>query len=98
MGGRSQISVDIETVAGLGTALGKLYTEFDGVPHRANDINDSIGSADVRDAMNDFADNWNSRRKRLLESIGAVRDSANSAEKAFSDVDLELANNILGKE
>lgn len=93
----THISVDTDAISGLASDLGTLYDDFDGVPEFGDDLNQSIGSSVVQDAVHEFATNWNSRRKRLLESVGAVRDHAKNAHESFSKVDLDLANNILGK-
>ncbi|CAN5161664.1 hypothetical protein BH11ACT2_BH11ACT2_16240 [soil metagenome] len=94
---RASISVDTAAISGLANDLKNLYNDFDGVPEFGDDLNASIGSPVVQDAVHEFATNWNSRRKRLLESVGAVRDHAQTAHESFSKVDLELFNNILGK-
>jgi hypothetical protein len=94
---RAAIDVDVSTIGSLARNLTNLYTDFDDVPETGDDINGAIGSDVVKQAVTDFATNWKTRRGRLLESVGAVRDSAKKAEDAFSKVDLELANQILGK-
>lgn len=92
------IKVSLDTIELLASDLGDLSEEFGAVATTSDSVNSTIGSGTVRDAVDDFASNWKTRRGRLLESIDAVKEMADSSAKAFSSTDLELANELLNKD
>ena len=92
----THISVSIDTIASLASSLGTLHSDFVGVPETATDLSSTLGAREVRDALDEFSNNWKTRRGRLLESIDAVKTMSSEAGTSFAKVDLELANEILG--
>ncbi len=94
----TEINIELDMVQTLAKNLKTLYDEFEDVPDTADGVNAHLGSQIVRDAIQEFSDNWNIRRGRLLESVEAVRQMAADAHEGFSATDLELANQILGEE
>jgi len=86
----------MDVIGDLATQLGVLKLNIEGVAETATESGTAIGSAEVREALDEFSNNWKTRRGRLIESIDAVQGMAAQAETSFSTVDLNLANEILG--
>ncbi|MFI6490600.1 hypothetical protein [Streptomyces sp. NPDC050564] len=79
----------------ISRSVAKLKTHFE----QAKDVVDSydaeIGSGEVADALDDFADDWKKKRKQLCDGLEFLGKTAGTAAKAYDDLDQHLAQALL---
>ncbi|MFF4472958.1 WXG100 family type VII secretion target [Streptomyces sp. NPDC001599] len=85
------LTVDFEFLADCERKLGQLRTTFKDIKNRRDDMKEHWGSGAVAGAMEDFVDNWDDYRTRLIESIESVGTLVAGSKKAFEDLDKQLA-------
>ncbi|MFG2313506.1 WXG100 family type VII secretion target [Streptomyces tendae] len=85
------LTVDFEFLKDCERKLGQLKKTFEDIENRQDDMKEHWGSGSVADAMEDFVDNWDDYRTRLIESIESVGKLVAGSKKAFQDLDDELA-------
>ncbi|UXN26239.1 hypothetical protein N8D74_04980 [Curtobacterium flaccumfaciens] len=96
MGG--SIKLDLDLIGNLASDLSRLHSDFDHVAATADDYETGVGSSTITSAIAEFGSNWDIRRGRLMESIKAVAEMAESAHEGFTQTEMDLANKILGKD
>lgn len=89
------ISVNLDLLGQLSSDLQTLYDDIDGVTASMDRVQHWIGANNVNGALDEFASNWSIRRGRLLESIEAVRQMVADSHSTFTQVDIDLANELL---
>lgn len=83
---------ELEAVAGH---LDLLIEEFSGSGNIVRSYDADVGSGSVRDALHEFADNWETHRQELLGTMQAVRDMAAKGREAYLDADNKLAASLV---
>ena len=91
------IAVDTTGLRETAAALGRLKEAFDDAGSIADGARADLGSPDVADAVNDFADNWKIRRGKLTKSLDSLRQMANDSAETFETADEELATELAEK-
>jgi len=91
------ISVNLDLLGTLAADLTTLYHDLDGVTRSVDSVQYWIGSDVVDAALDEFASNWSIRRGRLLESVDAVQTMVADSHSTFTQVDVDLANELLGE-
>ena len=88
----SDLRVDYAELAHSRDELAALIEEF----HNAESIaaDGDVGSAQVLDALHEFASNWKVHKQRLIEEMTAVHDMVDKTIHGFLDADNALAKNI----
>lgn len=89
--GEPDLTVDFDFLRDCERKLGQLKKTFEDIENRRDDMKEHWGSGSVADAMEDFVDNWDDYRTRLIESIESVGGLVAGSKKAFQDLDDELA-------
>ncbi|MFE6633778.1 WXG100 family type VII secretion target [Streptomyces tendae] len=89
--GDPDLTVDFDFLRDCERKLGQLKRTFEDIENRRDDMKEHWGSGSVADAMEDFVDNWDDYRTRLIESIESVGKLVGGSRKAFQDLDDELA-------
>ncbi|MEU9521516.1 hypothetical protein [Streptomyces sp. NPDC048224] len=89
--GEPDLTVDFDFLRDCERKLGQLKKTFKDIENRRDDMREHWGSGSVADAMEDFVDNWDDYRTRLIESIESVGTLVAGSKKAFQDLDGELA-------
>jgi uncharacterized protein YukE len=87
----SDLTVDYEFLADCERKLGQLKKTFEDIENRRDDMNKHWGSGAIADVMEDFVDNWDDYRTRLVESLESVGKLVAGTKKAFDDLDKQLA-------
>ncbi len=87
----SDLTVDYEFLADCERKLGQLKKTFEDIENRRDDMKEHWGSGDIAGAMEDFVDNWDDYRTRLVESLESVGKLVAGTKKAFEDLDKQLA-------
>ncbi|MDV6288799.1 MULTISPECIES: hypothetical protein [Streptomyces] len=89
--GEPDLTVDYDFLAGSERTLGQLKKTFEDIENRRDDMREHWGSGIVANAMEEFVDNWDDYRTRLIESIESVGKLVAGTKKAFHQLDDELA-------
>ncbi|GAA5213186.1 MULTISPECIES: WXG100 family type VII secretion target [Streptomyces] len=89
--GDSDLTVDYEFLADCERKLGQLKKTFEDIEDRRDDMKEHWGSGAVAGAMEDFVDNWDDYRTKLVESLESVGKLVAGSKKAFEDLDEQLA-------
>ncbi|MEU1145706.1 WXG100 family type VII secretion target [Streptomyces sp. NPDC005863] len=89
--GDPDLTVDYEFLADCERKLGQLKRTFEDIENRRDDMNEHWGSGSVAGAMEDFVNNWDDYRTKLVESIESVGKLVTGSKKAFEDLDEKLA-------
>jgi uncharacterized protein YukE len=85
------LTVDYDFLSDCERRLGQLKKTFEDIENRRDDMKEHWGSGAVAGAMEDFVDNWDDYRTRLIESIESVGQLVAGSKKAFKDLDDDLA-------
>ncbi|MGA5520360.1 hypothetical protein [Streptomyces pseudogriseolus] len=85
------LTVDYEFLAECERKLGQLKRTFEDMENRRDDMKEHWGSRAVAGAMQDFVDNWDDYRTRLVESLENVGKLVAGSKRSFADLDGELA-------
>ncbi|CAL9296331.1 hypothetical protein [Streptomyces sp. SudanB66_2053] len=85
------LTVDYDFLTECERKLGQLKRTFEDMENRRDDMKEHWGSRAVAGAMQDFVDNWDDYRTRLVESLDNVGKLVAGSRKAFDDLDGELA-------
>jgi uncharacterized protein YukE len=89
--GEPDLTVDYDFLADCERKLGQLKKTFEDIESRRDDMKEHWGSGTVAGAMEDFVNNWDDYRTRLIESIESVGKLVATSKKAFEDLDDDLA-------
>ncbi|MFF8013991.1 hypothetical protein [Streptomyces sp. NPDC007929] len=87
----SDLTVDYDFLADCERKLGQLKKTFEDIENRRDDMDKHWGSGAVADVMEDFVDNWDDYRTRLVESLDSVGKLVAGTKKAFVSLDEQLA-------
>lgn len=89
--GEPDLTVDYDFLADCERKLGQLKKTFEDIENRRDDMKEHWGSGAVAGAMEDFVDNWDDYRTKLVEPIESVGKLVAGSKKAFEDLDEQLA-------
>ncbi|WP_435615045.1 hypothetical protein HFP71_15510 [Streptomyces sp. ARC32] len=89
--GDPDLTVDFEFLADCERKLGQLKKTFEDIEDRRDDMKEYWGSGAVAGAMEDFVDNWDDYRTRLIESITSVGGLVAGSKKSFEDLEQQLS-------
>ena len=92
-GGR--LSVDLDALGQVATQLDGLKSEFE-QSTRLADVDDTVGSDAVRDALHEFGNNWKWHKLKLVEKIDSVKTMASESKLTYEKADLDLASALRG--
>lgn len=79
----------------ISRSVAKLKTHFEHAKDLVDSYDAEIGSGDVADALDDFADDWKKKRKQLCDGLEFLGQTAGTAAKAYDDLDQHLAQALL---
>jgi len=79
----------------ISRSLARLKSHFEGARDLVDSYDAEMGSDDVADALDDFADDWKKKRKQLCDGLEFLGKTAGSAAKAYDDLDQHLAQALL---
>ncbi len=70
--------------------LKAINQELDTTGDHQGDIKGSLGSGDIADAMDDFANNWDYHRHKLQDKVKAMGEMTEETMQKFREVDSKL--------
>ncbi|MGH4032433.1 hypothetical protein ACQB60_26235 [Actinomycetota bacterium Odt1-20B] len=88
--------LDLEVIKGMGTGLSNIKKAFEGLDKLSGKYGDDFGDGDLADKFEDFAKNWEHKRKELTAEVDSLAQIAKAAGKAYEDIDHQLAEAIRG--
>ncbi|MFH8487886.1 hypothetical protein [Streptomyces longisporoflavus] len=88
------LRVNVDLLVDSESRLKGLRREFKNLGNRNEDMQPYWGSGDITGAMNEFVDNWDDYRRKMLESIDTVGKLVESTVKGFSGLDADLAKGL----
>ncbi|GAA2044895.1 hypothetical protein GCM10009819_35100 [Agromyces tropicus] len=91
----TDVVVSYEVLAELDAKLQSITAELQQAATRADVLEDAIGDPfgrdDLREAVEDFEDRWDNRRKHLAEDVAEVQQHVHGVLEGFRDWDRETA-------
>lgn len=91
------LRLDYQLLDEVRTSLGSLAGEFENIQATQNGYNTAMGSADITAAMNGFAGNWDTSRKKLLGQMQALQQMVHGTRQGFGKTDEGLRQQLAGK-
>jgi len=85
------LKVDTDSVRSVSNDLIRITSELTDAQAHSDDVADAVGHDGLAGALRNFAGSWDDRRRKLIEQIAQLRDSATSIADAFDDTDSALA-------
>ncbi|MET8944630.1 hypothetical protein ABZX30_13865 [Streptomyces sp. NPDC004542] len=90
----SDLIVNVELLVETESRLKGIQKELKNLNHRKDDMHPHWGSGEIADKMDDFVDNWDDYRTKMLESIKTVGELVKSTIDGFTGLDAQLANEL----
>ncbi|MEU1302395.1 hypothetical protein [Streptomyces shenzhenensis] len=97
MSQESDLVVDYDLLSTSARQLAQIRHEFKGLAEWKREVRSVLGDSRVQSAMDDFVDNWDNNRKRLVKEIEDVGKMVKATGDAFREFDDELARAAKGK-
>lgn len=88
------LRVDLALLEDTADALGELRAEFADASQIAEAHRGVLGSGEIADAVDSFADNWRRHREKLIKSIESLQSMAADSAQTYREVDGELARSL----
>lgn len=89
------VDLNYEHLLELATGLEVILTEFQDAASAAEAAESAIGRphdrGDLRNAVEDFEENWNDNREKIADNLQAVLDHLKNVIDGFSETDAALA-------
>ena len=90
----TDLRIDYRLLDDSSKTLGFIYDSFDHMKSRTSHTDSDWGSGEIRDAMHDFADNWDKHRHDQMKSIDAMKKMVDETLAGFRDNDGKLAGSL----
>lgn len=89
--GTPDLTYDSERLANLSTQMGTISGNLhDDRDLKSYDV-EEVGHHKVADAIDDFVNDWDDKRNKLIEKVDALAEMASTSHENFTQVDLDLA-------
>ncbi|GAA2560577.1 MULTISPECIES: hypothetical protein [Streptomyces] len=94
MAGDSDLIVNVDLLVESESRLKGIQKELKDLNNRKDDMRPYWGSSEIADAMDEFVDNWDDHRGKLLENVKTVGELVKSTIDGFSGADARLAEEL----
>lgn len=84
----------VEGLAELLADIKTLIAEFEGAMDLQDSMKGQWGQHNANLSMGDFAWNWATSRKKMVEDLEGLRDKIEGADQAWTDAELELFKSL----
>lgn len=88
------LRVNIDLLVSSESRLKNLNKEFKNLGTRKDDMHPYWGSGEIADAMDEFVDNWDDYRAKMLDNIDTVGKLIKSTIDGFTGLDRDLADGL----
>ncbi|MGP3968016.1 hypothetical protein [Streptomyces sp. 6N223] len=86
--------ISFQDLRDFAEALESIRTRMNATGQTFDNYEDDMGDGDVRDALQDFVDNWRDGRAEIDGQLTTVRDIAESIADDFEGVDTQYASDL----
>ncbi|WP_434594714.1 hypothetical protein [Streptomyces sp. A5-4] len=90
----TDLKVNVDLLVNSESRLKGLNKEFKNLGTRKDDMHPHWGSGEVADAMDEFVDNWDDYRAKMLDNIDTVGKLIKSTIDGFTGLDRDLADGL----
>ncbi|WP_158865643.1 hypothetical protein [Leifsonia sp. AG29] len=87
----TDLKLDLALLGQLRDDLDAVVREFEDADDFSDDVAEATGHDGLGDRVHDFAHKWNDKRKKMTESVKALREQIGAITDGFTKVDGELA-------
>ncbi|MEU8348524.1 MULTISPECIES: hypothetical protein [unclassified Streptomyces] len=94
MANDADLIVNINLLVDSETLLKGLQKEFKNLGSRSEDMHSHWGHSEITDAMDEFVDNWDDYRSKMLDSIESVGKLIGGTIDSFTGLDAKLAKEL----
>jgi gas vesicle protein len=94
--GMADLKVSYDWLSQTASNLKAIENELKNTGDRQSEIKGALGSGDIAHAMDDFANNWDNHRRKILDKVQALGEMSEKTMEAFTDVDNKLKNGVEG--
>jgi hypothetical protein len=90
----TDLKIDFDTLKESSSALEDIYHAFDTIKSRASATESDWGSDDIKGAMGSFSGDWDSHRKKIMESLEKTKQMVDQTIAGFNDTEGKLAGSL----
>lgn len=90
----SDLIVNVDLLVETESRLKGIQKELKSLNQQKDDLRPYWGSGEIADKMDDFVDNWDDYRTRMLESVKTVGELVKSTIDGFTGLDAQLADEL----
>jgi hypothetical protein len=94
MAGDSDLVVNVDVLVESESRLRKIQNELKDIGNRKDDMRPYWGSGEISDVMDDFVDNWDDYRAKMIESLESVGKLVTNTINGFTGADAQLAKEL----
>lgn len=94
MASDSDLIVNVELLVESESRLKSIKKELENLDNRKDDMHSHWGSSKISDVMDDFVDNWDDYRKKMVETVDTVGKLVKGTIDGFTGLDAELAKEL----
>ncbi|MEV6196080.1 hypothetical protein AB0M19_27195 [Streptomyces sp. NPDC051920] len=93
-----RLRVSTDDLHTVGTGLRTVATEFEGLDRLMESYDRrTVGHKLLHERLQDFSDDWDDNREKMIEDIEALGTIAKEASKAYVELDTALYSALVGK-
>ncbi|MFF8671441.1 hypothetical protein [Streptomyces sp. NPDC015242] len=90
----SDLIVNVELLTESESRLKSIKKELENLDNRKDDMHPYWGSGNISDVMDEFVDNWDDYRKKMIETVDTVGKLVKGTIDGFTGLDAELAKEL----
>ncbi|MFE6522423.1 hypothetical protein [Streptomyces sp. NPDC057794] len=90
----SDLIVNVELLTESESRLKSIKKELENLDSRKDDMHPYWGSGKISDVMDEFVDNWDDYRKKMIETVDTVGKLVKGTIDGFTGLDAELAKEL----
>lgn len=94
MANDSDLIVNVELLTESEARLKSIKKELENLDNRKDDMHPYWGSGKISDVMDEFVENWDDYRKKMVETVDTVGKLVKGTIDGFSGLDAELAKEL----
>jgi uncharacterized protein YukE len=94
MAGDADLIVNVDLLVESESSLSKIQKDLKDINNRKDDMRPYWGSGEISDAMDEFVDNWDDYRAKMIESLESVGKLVTNTINGFTGADAALAKEL----
>lgn len=85
---------DLAELDRVASGLSRLATDYDTSGEDFSGVSGALGSGDVRDALDDFTDNWKRKRAKQTSMLRSANEALERIVAGYRDIDAGAAQTL----